>query len=246
MDPPYPFLPCPVEGEHDLAAGTPLLARPVGGRGLRERERLRDRHPQVPAVRPRRERGEVDGVRAHEDRVRSDGRIGEVVAQRQRLRAAEAVDRDAAHDPTLVPPGGPGNRAGPVVAAGTLGGVSRVFFTPKWLLRHVLALVLIAACLRLGWWQLDEARRTGDAQNIGYTLEWPVFALAVVFVWVRLMQWEINPPAKGSRLSRPLHPAPPAPAAPAAQVTVPRDETDERLDRYNAYLARLAAEEERR
>jgi hypothetical protein len=181
-----------------------------------------------------------------EDRVRSDGRIGEAAAQRQGLRAAEAVDRDAAHDPTLVPPGGPGNRAGPVVAAGTLGGVSRVFFTPKWLLRHVLALVLIAACLRLGWWQLDEARRTGDAQNIGYTLEWPVFALAVVFVWVRLMQWEINPPAKGSRLSRPLHPAPPAPAAPAAQVTVPRDETDERLDRYNAYLARLAAEEERR
>jgi DNA-binding transcriptional regulator of glucitol operon len=126
--------------------------------------------------------------------------------------------------------------------------VPRVFLTPKWLLRHALAVVLVLACLRLGWWQLDEARKTGSLQNIGYSLEWPLFALAVVFVWVRLMQWEIHPPAKQRRLSRPLHAAPPA-AAPApapVPVDLPRDETDERLDRYNAYLARLAAEEERR
>jgi DNA-binding transcriptional regulator of glucitol operon len=133
-----------------------------------------------------------------------------------------------------------------VAAAGTLGGVPRVFLTPKWLLRHALALVLVAACLRLGWWQLDEARRTGDVQNLGYTLEWPFFALAVVFVWVRLMQWEINPPKKGARLSRPLHTAPAVKTPAAPRPAPPRDETDERLDRYNAYLARLAAEEERR
>jgi DNA-binding transcriptional regulator of glucitol operon len=120
--------------------------------------------------------------------------------------------------------------------------VLRVFLTPKWLLRHALALVLIAICLRLGWWQLDEARRTGDLQNLGYTLEWPVFALAVVFVWIRLMQWQINPPAKAGRLSRPLHQAP---QPPAPRVGAPPEESDERLDRYNAYLARLAAEDDR-
>jgi hypothetical protein len=135
--------------------------------------------------------------------------------------------------------------------------VPRVFLTPKWLFRHVLAAAMVATCLRLGWWQFDEARATGNLQNVGYTLEWPVFALAVVFVWIRLMQWELHPPVKGGRLTRPLHaprdhrPAPATPATPGAPATpapaapAARDETDERLDRYNRYLARLAADEER-
>jgi DNA-binding transcriptional regulator of glucitol operon len=130
--------------------------------------------------------------------------------------------------------------------------VNRVFLSPKWLFRHVLALVMVATCLRLGWWQFDEARQTGSLQNAGYSLEWPVFALAVVFVWIRLMQWELNPPAKAKRLTRPLHaPARPAAATPAAQAApvapaVADDELDDRHARYNRYLAELAAQDEAR
>jgi DNA-binding transcriptional regulator of glucitol operon len=134
--------------------------------------------------------------------------------------------------------------------------VPRVFFTPKWLFRHVLALILMSGCLVCGWWQLDRARVTGDIQNIGYSLEWPAFALAVLFVWIRLMQWELRPPKQAGRLTRPLHPqrrtpdvaptrtAAAAPAAAKASRSAKTGDTeDERLDRYNAYLAELAERE---
>jgi hypothetical protein len=131
--------------------------------------------------------------------------------------------------------------------------VLRVFFlTPKWLFRHVLALAMVATCLRLGWWQLSVAHANGgDAQNVGYALEWPLFAVAVIFVWIRLMQWEINPPARGKRLTRSLHeertatsaPALPAPA-PAPAVPVVEDEPDDSHARYNRWLAELARQAE--
>jgi DNA-binding transcriptional regulator of glucitol operon len=144
--------------------------------------------------------------------------------------------------------------------------VVRTFLTPKWLLRHAVAVVGVVICLRLGWWQIEEAFATRDPQNIGYALEWPVFALAVVFVWVRLVQWEINPPQRAGRLTAPLHksppkaPAPVAPAAatpataaaPATQATAATPATaaadaaepDDRHARYNRWLAELAASDE--
>jgi hypothetical protein len=132
--------------------------------------------------------------------------------------------------------------------------VLRVFLTPKWLFRHLLALAMAATCLRLGWWQLSVAHANGgDAQNVGYALEWPLFAVAVLFVWFRLMQWERNPPARGKRLTRSLHAertatsqdeaAPAAPAPPAA-VPVADDEPDDSHARYNRWLAELARQAE--
>src|SRR5436305_3916723 len=69
-----------------------------------------------------------------------------------------------------------------------LAGVRR-FLTPRWLLRHAIALVLVVGCLALGWWQLDRARG-GNALSYGYAVEWPVFALFVVFVWSREVRAE--------------------------------------------------------
>ncbi|MFI7541464.1 hypothetical protein [Actinoplanes sp. NPDC049599] len=124
-------------------------------------------------------------------------------------------------------------------------------WTPAWIARHVLALVLVAAFLALGWWQFSRATE-GNALSWGYTFEWPVFALFVVFIWFREVQQE--------RRSR--RPAPPEPAAetgerPAvpqqdAPVTVRRPvrvpvanaapvDDDPELAAYNEYLGWLAA-----
>jgi cytochrome oxidase assembly protein ShyY1 len=59
--------------------------------------------------------------------------------------------------------------------------------TPKWLLCHLLVVVLVVAFLRLGWWQLSRAEG-GNGLSIGYTLEWPAFAAFVIVVWIREMR----------------------------------------------------------
>jgi hypothetical protein len=55
---------------------------------------------------------------------------------------------------------------------------------PSWLIRHVIMVALVVVFLRLGWWQLSRAEG-GNALSIGYTLEWPAFALFVIIVWWR-------------------------------------------------------------
>jgi len=121
-------------------------------------------------------------------------------------------------------------------------------WTPAWIARHVLALVLVVAFLALGWWQFSRATG-GNALSWGYTFEWPVFALFVVFIWFREVQQE-------RRSAR---------AEPAAEIEVPRSvpgqdppvtvrrpvrvpvagaapaDDDPELAAYNDYLGWLAA-----
>jgi hypothetical protein len=120
-------------------------------------------------------------------------------------------------------------------------------WTPAWIARHVLALVLIAFCLAMGWWQLSRAAG-GNTLSWGYTLEWPVFAGFVGFLWWREVQLarrggrapaaperqepqSVRRPGAPVTLSRPVRVA--VPAAPA--------EDDAELAAYNDYLAWLAA-----
>jgi hypothetical protein len=67
-------------------------------------------------------------------------------------------------------------------------------WTPAWIARHVLALVLVVAFLALGWWQFSRATG-GNSLSWGYTFEWPVFAGFVVFLWFREVQLARRPPA---------------------------------------------------
>ena len=67
----------------------------------------------------------------------------------------------------------------------------RRFLTPGWLLRHVAMVVLVAAFLALGWWQIGRARG-GNMLSFGYAIEWPVFALFVIFVWTREIRAELR------------------------------------------------------
>jgi DNA-binding transcriptional regulator of glucitol operon len=140
-------------------------------------------------------------------------------------------------------------------------------WTPAWIARHALALVLVAGFLGLGWWQFSRAAG-GNTLSWGYAFEWPVFAAFVVFIWFREVQLE----RRRSRPSPPEQPVPPAletpagtapgaagPAAATASdpldgrpvrlgrpVRVPAaapraDDDDPELVAYNAYLAWLNA-----
>jgi hypothetical protein len=120
----------------------------------------------------------------------------------------------------------------------------RGLWTWAWIVRHVVALVLVAGFLGLGWWQLSRATG-GNTLSWAYAFEWPVFAMFVVFLWVREVQQE-------RRSGRPEPPAAPtAPAEPATGVTLGRPvrvaatlrtaDDDPELAAYNAYLAWLNA-----
>jgi DNA-binding transcriptional regulator of glucitol operon len=117
-------------------------------------------------------------------------------------------------------------------------------WTPAWIARHVLAVVLTVGCLLLGWWQLTRATG-GNALSWGYTFQWPVFAGFVVFLWWREVQLARK---KGA----PEEPAEPREEKlPGSAVTVGRpvrvatraseDNADPELTAYNDYLAWLNA-----
>lgn len=116
----------------------------------------------------------------------------------------------------------------------------RRFFTPRWVLGHALALAGVAVCLLAGRWQYQRAA-AGNMLSWAYTVQWPLFALFVVFLWVRAV--------RDARGEGPPRPAPPplrpmrhrAPAAPP--VT---DDEDPQLAQYNRMLAWLAANPDRR
>ncbi|MFI5493000.1 hypothetical protein [Actinoplanes sp. NPDC051859] len=122
----------------------------------------------------------------------------------------------------------------------------RALWTPAWIARHVVALVLIVGFLGLGWWQFTRASG-GNKLSWGYTFEWPLFALFVGFLWFREVQQELktrNPASSRTEEES----ATPDPAAP---VTVRRPvravsrqavaAADPELEAYNDYLAWLGA-----
>ena len=136
-----------------------------------------------------------------------------------------------------------------------------LLLSPRWLIRHAVAVVLVIACLRLGWWQWDRARSIGGgAQNLGYALQWPAFGAFVVYAWFRMLRIELHPPSATAddsvaeanrsgparptvrvrrRYTPPSADAPPPPAG-------PDEPSDEQLAAYNAYLASLAGRTEPR
>jgi hypothetical protein len=116
----------------------------------------------------------------------------------------------------------------------------RTLWTPRWLLVHAAAAVLVVGFLALGWWQVNRATG-GNVLSFGYAVEWPAFAAFVVFVWVKEMRQAL-------RAADP-HPAAPRPAAapvrraPGTRVNPAAydDSDDDELMAYNHYLAWLNA-----
>lgn len=65
-------------------------------------------------------------------------------------------------------------------------------------------IVLVGACLGLGWWQIGRAIG-GNALSFGYAIEWPVFALFVIFIWLHEVR-AARHPASGAQQPDDAHP----------------------------------------
>ncbi|WP_167472557.1 MULTISPECIES: transcriptional regulator [Nocardia] len=116
----------------------------------------------------------------------------------------------------------------------------------------LIALVIVAAlaCLGLGWWQWQRFESSsGTGQNLGYALQWPLFAGFAVFAYFRFVRLESEAEPDAEQPA----PRPTKPAKPVAPREIPagllperpkaaRDE-DPVLAEYNRYLAELHAKD---
>jgi hypothetical protein len=125
----------------------------------------------------------------------------------------------------------------------------RRLWTPAWIVRHVLAVVLVTGFLGLGWWQISRAA-SGNALSWAYALEWPIFAGFVAFLWSREVRHTLaGTTGADGRVARDAHlptPADPPPAdgyrrpvriQPAAPSVAVEDDAE--LTAYNRYLTWL-------
>lgn len=139
----------------------------------------------------------------------------------------------------------------------------------RWIGWHLLTLAAVGTCGWLAVWQWQRAGSSmGSVLNVGYGLQWPLFAAFFAVMWWRMLRMEaaalaadVGPadvaagpeegtgtgPSSGSAVAPP--PAPPPDAgspfgrAPAAARPAPGhdDEDDPELAAYNRMLAQLAA-----
>ena len=104
----------------------------------------------------------------------------------------------------------------------------------------LIALVIVAAgsCLALGWWQLTRFQSaSGTFQNLGYALQWPLFAGFFVYAYRKYVRYEETPPEpRKSRTTTEI----PAGLLPERPKPAPQPADDPALREYNAYLAELA------
>ncbi|MFT3662947.1 MAG: transcriptional regulator [Gordonia sp. (in: high G+C Gram-positive bacteria)] len=115
----------------------------------------------------------------------------------------------------------------------------------------LIALVVLAACacLALGWWQWGRYESaSGTAQNLGYALQWPAFAVAIFWAYRRFVVMEEDPDVVEAERARngpkeiPEGLLPERPSAADPTVAALSDDTpDPALTEYNRYLAELDA-----
>lgn len=110
----------------------------------------------------------------------------------------------------------------------------------------LIALVVVAACgcLALGWWQWTRFQSaSGTFQNLGYALQWPLFAWFCVYAYRKYVRFEETPPERRNNRAMTEIPAGLLPERPGP-VQQPHD--DPVLREYNAYLAELAKKDTER
>jgi DNA-binding transcriptional regulator of glucitol operon len=119
--------------------------------------------------------------------------------------------------------------------------VWRFALSRRWWAGHLLVALCCGLFLGLGRWQWDRAQSPmGGWQNLGYALQWPLFAVVLVAAWVRFLWLEHRGPETDPtpHLSNP----PPPATRRLGHRPTPEDDPDDELAAYNAYLAQLAHE----
>jgi hypothetical protein len=129
-----------------------------------------------------------------------------------------------------------------------------VLLTPRWIAVHIGLVVLVAAFLALGWWQLGRAA-AGNLLSYGYSIQWPAFAVFAVWVWIVEVRKALRTPPADDRVdlgTRVVDEDQTTTAGPRSTGAVERprrrrneaaydDSDDPALAAYNHYLAWLGA-----
>jgi DNA-binding transcriptional regulator of glucitol operon len=103
----------------------------------------------------------------------------------------------------------------------------------------IISLIVAACgCLALGWWQWTRFQSAGGTfQNLGYALQWPLFAWFCVYAYRKFVRYEeVAPePRKHDAITE-------IPAGLLPERPTPTQQLidDPALLEYNAYLAELA------
>jgi DNA-binding transcriptional regulator of glucitol operon len=134
--------------------------------------------------------------------------------------------------PELVSEGVSTDRDPRAGAPGARGALSLVL-SPRWIAWHLLSLGAMVTCGLLAAWQWRRAGTAlGSAVNVGYGLQWPVFAVFFGWMWWRMLRIELQrlretatapaaaaPPAR-TRSAEPAsaEPASPGPAPSGAEA----------------------------
>ncbi len=100
------------------------------------------------------------------------------------------------------------------------------------------AILAAAACLALGWWQWTRFEsNSGTFQNLGYAVQWPMFAAFCIYAYRKFIRYEQSPPEPATDPDEITEiPAGLLPERPSA----PHEAQDATMREYNAYLAQLA------
>ena len=92
--------------------------------------------------------------------------------------------------------------------------------------------------MALAWWQWTRFESaTGTFQNLGYALQWPLFAGFCVYGYYKFVRYEEAPPEPRKHNTVTEIPARLLPERPKAAA---RSDDDLATREYNAYLADLA------
>lgn len=103
----------------------------------------------------------------------------------------------------------------------------------------LIALVCLAAagCLGLAWWQWTRYESvSGTFQNLGYALQWPMFAAFCFYAYFKFVRYEEAPPPAPDHDKLTELPAGLLPERPKHAT----HDDDPAMREYNAYLAELA------
>ena len=127
----------------------------------------------------------------------------------------------------------------------------RLVLSPRWIAWHLLTLGAMVTCGFLAAWQWHKAGTAmGSALNVGYGVQWPIFAVFFGVMWWRMLRIEIVALREAAPTPEPV----PEHWAPAPRQTTPEgpspfvhrhgtvsDTDDPELAEYNRMLAALDA-----